>query len=664
MASDSIQKLHLGAAFYPEHWPEDRWPEDVRLMREAGFTVARLAEFAWSTLEPNAGEFRFDWLDRAIDLLAENDIVTVLGTPTAAPPAWLVQQYPDMLPVDEYNRRAQFGNRTHFCVTSPDFHAAVERIVTAMGEHFGGNPNVIGWQFDNEYSRICYCNRCRSRFQEFLQEKFGSLDNLNERWSTRYWSQTYSNWRQIPIPIGPHNPGLRLAFQQFVTESYRRYQKLQLDALRPHLPEGVWVTHNFMRWFDRFDHYILSEDLDLASWDWYIGAGHHDHLETGAMHDLVRGYKRKNFWLMETQPGNVNWSPVNNALNQGEGRAMAWHAIGHGADAVLYWQWRSALGGQEQYHGSLVDQSGQPRLFYQEAQLIGREFKRVSDLLAGSTIKNRVAILNDYNSRWSIDRQRHHQDFDYVDHLTSYYRALSAQNIGVDIISPDALEVRGYKLVIVPAMVQITEELAATMKEFVRRGGYLVLTARSAMKDEYNALLPSRQPAFLAEIAGVEVEEYYALDKPVRVIGNWFKGETRLWAERLRKTDETLTTKVATYGASNGWLDDQLAITVHPHGAGMTYYVGTWLDDTTQLAFFEHIARTTSIKPRLTIPKGVEACRRVTPERDDIWILINHSQIDQIISLPWLAHEHLSGVELDGKFKLVSYGVAIITLVK
>lgn len=402
--TDPNSHLHLGAAYYPEHWPEERWTEEIRLMQEAGLTVARMAEFAWSTLEPAEGEFHFDWLDRAIDMLAGEGIVSVLGTPTAAPPAWLTQAHPETLAVDEYGRRAQHGNRCHYCVNSPEYHAATRRIVGAMAEHFGPNPDVIGWQIDNEYNRVCYCDRCRDRFQAYLADKFGSLDALNERWTTAYWSQTYSAWEQIPLPIvGRHNPGLRLAFKQFVTESYRQFQRLQIDILRPHLEDDVWITHNFMTWFDGFDHYALSEDLDLASFDWYVGSGHHDYLSSGAAHDLVRGFKRRNFWLMETQPGSVNWSDVNNTLNQGEVRAMAWHAVGHGADAVLYWQWRSPLNGQEQYHGTLIDQSGQPRPLYEEVQQLGRDFESASPLLAGSApAPARVAILNDYDSRWSI----------------------------------------------------------------------------------------------------------------------------------------------------------------------------------------------------------------------------------------------------------------------
>jgi beta-galactosidase len=652
--------LHLGAAYYPEHWPEERWAEDIRLMRQASFTVARMAEFAWSTLEPAQGEFHFDWLERAISMLAETGIVSVLGTPTAAPPAWLTQAHPDIFAVDERGRRVQHGNRCHYCVNSPEFHAATHRIVAAMAERFGANPHVIGWQLDNEYHRVCYCDRCRHLFQEHLADLFGSLDALNRKWSTSYWSQTYSAWEQIPIPIGPHNPGLMLAFKRFITESYRRFQQVQLDALRPHLPADAWVTHNFMNWFDGFDHYALAEDLDLASWDWYVGTGHHDYLSTGAAHDLVRGFKRRNFWLMETQPGNVNWRSVNNAVNRGEGRTMAWHAVAHGADAILYWQWRSALGGQEQYHGTLVDQSGQPRPFYTEVQQLGREFATVSSLLADSELAPaRVAILNDYNSRWSIQWQRHHRDFDYVAHLIHYYRPLAARNIPVDIISADA-PLRGYNLVIAPALLILNQDRAEEMKKFVARGKHLVVTARCGMKDDHNTLLPSRQPGPLAEITGVEVEEYYALFDEVPVKGNWFSGVSRLWAERLRPLNY-ITASIAKYGPSNGWLDDQIGITVNSHHGGLVYYVGTYLDDAAQDALLGHILQTAGIRPPLEAPPGVEVCKRVSAEGEDIFIVINHKRAEQVVKLPWPAQEHLSGSQVPEEVKLAPYGVVVLT---
>ena len=652
-------RIHIGSSYYPEHWRESQWANDIRLMKEAGFTVARMAEFAWSTMEPSAGEFNFEWLEKAIAQLAEAGIVSVLGTPTAAPPAWLVQQYPDLLAVDESGRRVQFGNRCHYCVNSPEFHEATRRIVSAMGERFGANPNVIGWQLDNEYNRICYCERCQKLFQQFLANKFGSLESLNDHWSTAYWSQTYSAWEQIPIPVGPHNPSLMLEFRRFVTESYRQFQRLQIDTLRPHLPSEIWITHNFMGWFDGFDHYSLTEDLDMASWDWYVGTGYHDYLSSGAIHDLTRGFKRKNFWLIETQPGNVNWAPINNVVNKGEARAMAWHAVAHGADAVLYWQWRSALGGQEQFHGTLVDQAGQPRPFYEEAKQLASDFAATSDVLTGTMPVAEVAILNSYDNRWSIHAQRHHRDFEYVAHFNHYYRALAARNIATDVLSVDAT-LEGYKLVIAPALLMLNESRAAQLKTFVEHGGHLVLTIRSGMKDDYNALLPLRQPGMLAEIAGVEVEEYYALLNPVPVTGENFSGESRRWAERLKVRDEAGIKVMARYGASNGWLDGQAAITSHPYGKGSVTYVGAYLDDGAQQHLVDDILKSAGIPSVMDCPVGVEVRKRVNPKGGEVFIIVNHEQTEKRVTLPWLSREHLRGLDTR-ELQLEPYGVAVIT---
>jgi len=654
------RQFHIGAAYYPEHWPEGRWKEDIRLMRQAGLNTVRMGDFAWSSLEPEEGRYEFAWLERAITALSEAGIDTVLCTPTAAPPAWLVNQYPDILPLDEHGLRVQFGNRCHYCVNSAEFHHAVQNLVKQMANAFGENPHVIGWQIDNEFSRVCYCPRCQRLFQEYLAERFGTLEQLNSHWTTAYWSQTYTAWNQVPIPIGAHNPGLMLEFKHFITHSYKRYLQLQINALRPRLPAGRWITHNFMNWYDGFDHYDISGDLDMASWDWYVGTGHHDYLSSGAAHDLVRGYKQRNFWLMETQPASVNWTPTNNALDQGEARAIAWHAVGHGADAVLYWQWRSALNGQEQYHGTLIDPSGEPRPFYFEVQQLASDLAATGELIAGSSLKADVALLQCYDSRWSIQWQPHHKDFDYIGHLLHYYRPLAAENISVDIISADT-PLDSYKLVIAPALLILNKNRTRNLQSFVKAGGHLVLTVRCGMKDEYNALLPMRQPGALAELSGAEVEDYFALLEPVPVSGQGWKGASVRWAERLRVTDVDKTRVLANYGECNGWLDGQAAITHHPYGQGMVTYIGAYLDEASQQHLLQQVVREAGVQPVMRTPVGVEACRRVGRSDEEIVILINHTRSRQAVQLPWQAYDHLASSQASKEVLLGPYGVGVLT---
>jgi beta-galactosidase len=221
---------------------------------------------------------------------------------------------------------------------------------------------------------------------------------------------------------------------------------------------------------------------------------------------------------METQPGFVNWSPVNNALDRGEVREMAWHAIGHGADTVSYWQWRSALNGQEQYHGTLVGADGTPVPLYQEVAQLGREFAQAGDALAGTSPQSEVAILHSYDSRWAINFQRHHHDFDPVALLSSYYRPLRQLAQQMDVISPDA-PLSGYKLVVAPGLNVLPDGVARRLIEYVQQGGHLVLGPRSGMKDEYNSLQTARQPGPLEPLLGSRVEQWYALDQSVPLSG-------------------------------------------------------------------------------------------------------------------------------------------------
>jgi beta-galactosidase len=373
----------------------------------------------------------------------------------------------------------------------------------------------------------------------------------------------------------------------------------------------------------------------------------------------VRGYKNRNFWVMETQPNQVNWAGVNNSLEPCETRALAWHAVGHGADAWLYWQWRSAYGGQEQYHGTLVDQSGQPRLFYSDVKALAADFAAASPVLIDTVPAAQAALLYSFDSRWAIQNQRHHRDFDYVKHFNHYYRPLAIRNISTAVISPDA-PLDGYKLVVAPALNVLTEHQAHALSEFARAGGHLVLTVRTGMKDDANALVPMRQPGWLREAAGAEVEDYYALLEPVPVHAEGWDGCAQIWGERLNILDFDSTHIIARYGAGQGWLRGQAAITVHNYGAGKVYFVSAYLDDAAQDALFVTILREAGLRPVLETPTGVEACLRVGMDGGEVFILINHGDAPQQVSLPWQAFSHLMG-QIVTHLTLEPYGVAVLT---
>jgi len=653
--------LYLGAAWYPEQWPESRWDADLTLMEQAHIRFVRVGEFAWSTMEPTEGDYQWEWLDHAIADAARHHIYVVLGTPTAAPPAWLTTKYPETLRIGEDGRRDQHGNRQQFNWANPKYRELARDIAERMAKRYGHNPNVIGWQIDNEYARESYGPDVQQQFDEWLHEHYKTLDNLNTRWTTAYWSQTYTDWSQIPIEERYGNPGLLLSWKRFVSDTWRSYQKNQLDVIRANADPSQFITTNMMGWFDGYDHYTVSQDLSLASWDDYVGRGHLDPYRNGAADDLTRGFLRKNFWVMETQPGFVNWAPVNTPLDKGEVRAMAWHNIGHGADAIEYWQWRSALNGQEEMHGTLVGADGTPVPLYSEVKQIGAEFAKAGPVLAGTSVHSQVAILQDYDSRWSINWQRHNQNFDPISEIVSYYKPLREVAQSVDVVS-DTAPLSGYKLVVAPGLNVLTDAAAKNLIAYVEQGGHLVLGQRSAMKHGDNGLQPERAPGPLAALLGGRVDQFYAIDdKPgdtVPVTGLWGTTTSKIWVEQL-STSKPDTQVLMRYGKSNGWLDGQPAAITRKVGKGQITYIGAWMDDAAMLNAAKWMARTSGVTPAFgPVPDGVDVYPREGNGKK-VFILVNFNKAPQTVKLPSTMQSVLDGKTVS-TVTLNHYGVAVL----
>lgn len=648
----------LGTAWYPEQWPESRWESDLTLMQQAGIHMARVGEFAWSRMEPEEGQYDLDWLDRAISAAVKHNIYTVIGTPTAAPPAWLTEKYPETLRVSQDGRRAQHGNRQHFNWANVKYREMARKIAEQMAKRFGHNPYVLGWQIDNEYADVSYDPETRGQFQQWLKARYATLDNLNARWTTAYWSESYTSWDQIPIQVDYGNPGLLMSWKRFVSDTWRSYQNNQMEVIRANSDTRQFITTNTMGWFDGFDHYTVEQDLDLAAWDDYVGEGHLDPVRNGATHDLTRGFKQKNFWVIETQPGSVNWADINNSLDKGEVRAMAWHDVGHGADAVSYWQLRSALNGQEQYHGTLVGPDGTGVPLYAEVAQVGREFEKASPVLAGTSVKSEIAILHSYDSRWAIQWQEHNKKYNPQDEIDSYYGPLRAIAQSVDIVAP-TVPLSQYKLVVAPGLNVLSDSAAKNLIAYVQGGGHLVLGQRSGMKDDDNSLQPERQPGPLVSLLGGRVEQYYALTQPVPLEGKWGTGECPLWAELL-STKDSDTEVLMRYGKSNGWLDGQPAAITRKVGKGWITYIGAWLDPKTMAQAAKWMTDSSGVKAAFgAVPAGVEVSPRYGAHHV-VYVVINFSGAPQTIDLPRAMEDVLEG-DTKRSVKLPVYGVAVVS---
>jgi beta-galactosidase len=656
--------MNFGVAWYPEHWDEAQWANDLRLMREAHFNTVRIADGAWSRIEPVEGSFDLDWLERAVSLAGDHGMSVVMATPTYAPPAWLTQKYAEVLKIDQSGRRASHGYRQHYSPASSTYRRLCAGVVEAMAQRFGCNPHVIGWQIDNEYSTLSYDSETQTLFQSWLKDKYQTLDELNRRWTTNYWSQTYTDWSQIPLPIpsgnpftgadGGHNPCLRLDWRRFATFVWRRFQRQQIDIIRQFADRRQWVTHNFMNWFDGYDHYEIATDLDFASWDCY---SLHVDLSLGSAHDLVRGFKRKNFWVMESPPGTAG---VGNSLDRGEIRTLAWQAIAHGADGFCYWQWRAALGSQEQYHGTLVAPDGTPRSAYHEIAKLGQQLRSISALLEGTVPTAQAAFIHSYEDRWAINAQPHHPDFDYRHHFLHYYLPVRQRGVSIDVISPTAM-LDGYRLLIAPSLHILDDDLADRLSNWVQTGGHLVLGPRSGFKNYDGALLPSRQPGRLSDVLGAQIAEFFALDNAIPITGRLGAGEAALWAEWLEPIQPDVEI-LARYGKGNGWLDEQAATVTRAVGTGRITYVGAWLDDVLMTDLADWVISTYSIgQPAVRLPTGVELAERQSDDHR-LLFLINHTREQQLVSLTTHAEDALSGDVVEDVINLTAYEVKVLKI--
>lgn len=666
--------LLVGASWYPEQWPESRWDKDLALMEAAHIDVVRIGEFAWSSMEPSEGHYDFTWLDRAISLAAQHHICVVLGTPTAGPPVWMTTKYPETLRVDEDGHRAEHGNRQHFSFTDPLYRRFAHDIAEQMAIHFGHNPDVVGWQLDNEYAEPDFGPTAQAQFHAWLKNKYGTIANLNSRWATAYWSQTYDTFDEVPVRAHEENPALLLDWKRFVSDTWKSYSENQISGIRPHADARQFITTNTMGWFDGFNEYEVHTVLDIAAWDDYIAADKYDYVANGAAHDLTRGFKNKNFWVVETEPAFVNWRDTNTALHKGEVRDMAWQAVGHGADVVEYWQWRAAPNGQEEYHGTLVGADGTPVPVYAEVQQVGAEFAKAGRAIAGTSPHSDVALANDYDSRWAINFQRHSAAFDPVGEMLAFYRPLREQAQAVDVISVDA-PLDGYKLVELPGLNVISQATADRLMAYVRQGGHLLLGPRSGMKDEFNALQPERQPGPLADFLGARVDQFYALDADVPVVGadgtNLGSGTANVWAEQL-SVQSPETKVLMTYGQGNGsdatglngWIDGQPAVVTRAVGKGSITYVGAWLDAATLNRLTHQLLGEASVQPILqNVPDGVEVCQRTSGSHGtgkSVLILINHTTGDQHVALGGQMEDLLGTQGQVQSIDLPAYGVAVL----
>ncbi|WP_281995055.1 beta-galactosidase [Ruegeria faecimaris] len=468
----------LGVCYYPEHWPEAMWADDAARMVETGLTWVRIGEFGWSQMEPTSDDLHFDWLDRAIETLGAAGLKVVLGTPTATPPRWMLGKYPDMLAVDAQGQPRKFGSRRHYCFSHTGYIEECVRIARVMGERYGRNPHVAAWQIDNEYgchdTTVSYSQPALHAFQNWLEGQYSTIGTLNAAWGNVFWSMEYDRFDQIDLPnlaVTEPNPAHVLAFRRFSSDQVVAFNRAQVEVLRP-LTDAP-LLHNYMGRVLDFDHFAVGTDLDIATWDSYPIGFLSDRLEADKAHksaflqqgdpdmqafhhDLYRAVGRGRWWVMEQQPGPVNWAPYNPAPLPGMVRLWSLEAVAHGAEVVSYFRWRQAPFAQEQMHAGLLtpDNRSAPAL---------AEARQTADDLAGlgaiTQARTDVAILFDYASDWAWATQPQGAGFDYFKLVFSTYQALRRAGLSVDFLPADNIPKAGYKVILAPGLATISPDL-------------------------------------------------------------------------------------------------------------------------------------------------------------------------------------------------------------
>ncbi len=672
----------FGGAWYPEQWPADRWPADLDLMRRCGMNVVRVGEFAWSSLEPAEGRLDFAWLDAAIAAAGEHGISVILCTPTAAPPAWLTSKYPHVLRILADGRPMQHGLRCHGSPFSPAYLAHCRRIAEALARRYGDNANVVGWQIDNEIGEYGFGPEARRQFQDYCRRRYGRLANLNARWHTAYWSQTFFAWDEIPFAVTTQNACLLATAFDFLTETWRRFIRNQAEVIRARRSRSQPITHNFSYQLARQDPHDVSAELDVTGVDPYVFHGHLDPARMGLYLAATRGAKRRPFWVMETQPGSVHYMPVNNALDPGETRRMVWHQVGHGADAVMFWQWRACLGGNEQLHGTVLAPDGTGRPLYDELARTGEELRRLAGVLDGTAVAAPVAIAWSYRDRAAIERCRYHHDFDPWRHLRDHYAALRRLGLDVDVVRAD-MGLDGYGLVVAPHLNMLEGPLEELLLAYVAGGGHLLLGPRSGIADEHGALLPSRQPGRrLAEALGGHVEEFYALEAPVTLAGQAISrapgphgapeglkpgravrdssdATASIFAEWLTANAPDTETLLR-YESGHPWLAGKAALLSRRVGRGRISCLGCWPDHDTLVKVSQWACAAAGVQRRWpTLPEGVEiSCRTASDRR--VHVLINHGKEPQKMALPFAGELALTGGKAPSRLDLPPGEVVVL----
>ncbi|MFF2267389.1 beta-galactosidase [Cellulosimicrobium cellulans] len=629
-----VDAICYGGDYNPEQWPEEVWEQDVALMREAGVNLVSIGMFSWALMEPREGEFDLAWLDRLIDLLHAHGIRVDLGTPTASPPAWFFDAYPESRVVTRDGTILGFGSRGMVSPSSPDYRRACVRITTELAKRYGSHPALALWHVHNEYGAPVsddYSPASAAAFREWLRARYGDLEGLNSAWGTRFWGQVYGEWEHVGVPAvaaSVVNPAQRLDFARFTNDALLACFVAERDAIRVH--SSVPVTTNFMSGeCPSTDLWAWAREVDIVSNDHYLRAADpRNEVGLALAADLTRSVAGGKPWmLLEHSTSGVNWQPRNVAKRPGEMARNAFSHLGRGADAIMFFQWRASRSGAEKFHSAMLPHAGTGSRVWREVVALGAELGAVGEL-RGSRVRADVAILWDPESFWAQDLEwRPSVDAQHRERIDAFYDRFWRDGIQVDFAHPRQ-DLSGYRLVVAPASYLLTEESAENLTRYVEYGGTLLVSYFSAAVDEHDAVHPGGYIAPLRRVLGLAVEEFLPLREGESLSVALDGGDLApaltgtllgdVWADDISLEGAQV---MATY--VDGPAPGAPAITRHALGEGTGWYVSTRLDvaalGTLLGAVYADAGLTSS-----GLPEGFEVVRRRSGKTEYV-VAINHT---------------------------------------
>lgn len=658
--------LWHGGDYNPEQWPREVWDDDFRLMKKAGISAVTVGVFSWVSLQPAEDRFTFEWIDEILDRAHASGINVILATPSAAQPAWMSQKYPNVLRSDERGIRNRHGQRVNYCPNSEDYRRFSGDIARRLAERYKDHPALLLWHISNEYGGRCLCETCAAKFREWLQAKYGTLDELNQRWWTAFWSHTYTDWSEIHPPhvngeVLTH--GLNVDYFRFMNDSQIACYTNERDIIRAITPD-VPITTNLMGTYKPLDYRRWAKEMDVIAWDCYPNPNQSAG-EIAFLHDLNRGLKDgQPFLLMEQTPSSQNWQEINALKRPGVLRLWSYLAVAHGADSVLYFQWRRGRGGCEKLHGAVVEHAGrEDTRVFREVSALGAELTALSDSIVGASTDAKVGIVFDWDNWHAVEDaigpvrdKRYRQTV--VSHYLPFYRA----NIPVDIIFPDS-DLSAYSVVIAPMLYMLKPGFAEKVEAFVSGGGTFVTTCHSARVDETDLAFENGYPGPLSRVLGIWVEETDALypgqDNSIVMADGSGEYSCGHMADLLHADSAEV---LATYGRD--FYAGMPVVTRNRFGQGQAYFVASAPDAAFLGHFYGEIAAHHDLTPgaAFTTPENVEVTTRTKNGKSLIFVL-NHNAGAITVGLDGRSYRNLlNGQSVQGQFTLGGYDVAILTV--